>query len=54
MTFKQVEYLVYWIDKMQLVEGRVPIPNSKSLLFENDLGDIVSAFLESASPNEEP
>jgi hypothetical protein len=42
MSFKQVEYLVYWIHKMQLVDTKVPIPSSKSLLFEEDLGDLAS------------
>lgn len=44
MTFKQVEYLVYWIHQMELVPNKehIPIPSSKSLLFEEDLEEIVS------------
>ena len=44
MTFKQVEYLVHWIHQMELVpdKGPIPVPSSKSLLFEEDLEEIVS------------
>jgi len=44
LTFKQVEYLVYWIEKMKLVAGggRIPLPSTKSILFEDDLDDMVS------------
>jgi hypothetical protein len=45
ITFKQVEYLVYYIEKMKLVDGggRIPLPSTKSILFEDDLDDMVSS-----------
>jgi hypothetical protein len=48
MTFKQVEYLVHWIYQMELVPAKqhIPIPSSKSLLFEEDLEEIVSHTLK--------
>lgn len=43
MTIKQVEYLVHWIHQMELVPAKqhIPIPSSKSLLFEEDLEEII-------------
>lgn len=43
---------------MKLVDGKIPIPSSKSLVFEGDLADIVrlSCFMNSGTrfsiPNE--
>jgi hypothetical protein len=44
MTFKQVEYLVHWMHQLELVPNKqhIAVPSSKSLLFEEDLEEIVS------------
>lgn len=40
MSFKQVQYLQYYIKQMRLVDGVIPLPSSESLLFGQDIRDL--------------
>lgn len=52
ISFKQVEYLRYWIQKMKLVKGDdsyIPLPGIASLIRREDLDDIEPCLLKDSA-----